>query len=236
MKRVLGMVGLATMAVATPLLAQGMAPPRPEADGRPHGGHPPAPPLTRADFMGRVDRAFAAMDANHDGALTPGEIADYRYARMRARHKERRDREFAEIDANRDGTVSRAEFEAFRPGMAPPPPGGQDAGPGDRRPGRDGPGRGDEDGVPLMGDHWFAAADANGDGRVTLAEARQFAGGLFDRLDRDHDGTISPEEHFGPEHGRGGPGPQEPDGRGGPDRAGPGGPDGDAPPPPPPQG
>lgn len=179
MQRVCITIGLA-MAAATPLLAQG-APPAPR------------PPLTRADFVGRVDRAFAEIDADHDGAITPGELADWRYARMREREKQHRDRKFAQLDADRDGALSRGEFEAVRP-----------HGPADGHGG--GHGHGGTGGLPFGRPGWFEQADANGDGRVTLAEARTAAAALFDRMDTNHDGTIGPDEHGGGwRQGRGGP-------------------------------
>jgi hypothetical protein len=41
---------------------------------------------------------------------------------------------------------------------------------------------------------WFAAADADHDGRVSRAEFRADAEAFFRELDRDHDGVIEPEE------------------------------------------
>lgn len=40
----------------------------------------------------------------------------------------------------------------------------------------------------------MAGADANGDGQVTRAEAQAARGVLFDRVDTNRDGYISPEE------------------------------------------
>ena len=45
----------------------------------------------------------------------------------------------------------------------------------------------------MMG-HWFDRADANKDGKVSLAEAQAGPLAMFDRVDANHDGTISPEE------------------------------------------
>ena len=41
---------------------------------------------------------------------------------------------------------------------------------------------------------WFQRTDANGDGRVTLAESEATMTQLFDRYDTNHDGVISPAE------------------------------------------
>lgn len=41
---------------------------------------------------------------------------------------------------------------------------------------------------------WFKAADADGNGRLTLAEMRKDAARFFATLDRNHDGEIDPDE------------------------------------------
>jgi hypothetical protein len=45
-----------------------------------------------------------------------------------------------------------------------------------------------------LGERHFDAADADRDGRLTQAEARQGALAFFDRVDTNHDGTIVPDE------------------------------------------
>ena len=80
-------------------------------------------------------------------------------------------RQFAAMDANHDGTISRDEFEAYHARQAA---GGGDAGL-----------------FAHVGSHWFDKADANGDGRVTPAEAEARPLQLFDMADADHDGTVS---------------------------------------------
>ena len=54
--------------------------------------------------------------------------------------------------------------------------------------------RGGDQGRGGFGQKWFARADANKDGRVTLAEANATAMARFDKADANHDGTISPDE------------------------------------------
>ena len=83
-------------------------------------------------------------------------------------------RQFARLDANHDGVVSHAEFDAFRQRNAA----AADSG----------------DPFARVGAHWFEHADADGDGRVTMAEAAARPLELFDTADIDHDGIVSVNE------------------------------------------
>jgi EF hand len=49
-------------------------------------------------------------------------------------------------------------------------------------------------GMGGMGGHMFDKADANHDGRVSLAEAQALALAHFDRADVNHDGRVTREE------------------------------------------
>jgi hypothetical protein len=82
-------------------------------------------------------------------------------------------RQFAGMDANHDGVVTRAEFERFRARQKPAT--GIDA-------------------LTHVSEHWFDKVDADGDGRVTYAEASSRPLRLFDMADINHDGTVSPSE------------------------------------------
>ena len=84
---------------------------------------------------------------------------------------------FAELDANRDGTVSLAEFDAYRA----------------RREAGDAGGAGAAAFVHV-GRSFFARADADGDGRMTLAEASARPLRMFDMADADGDGVVSVRE------------------------------------------
>ena len=49
-------------------------------------------------------------------------------------------------------------------------------------------------GMGAFGGHLFDMADANKDGRVSLAEAQAAALAHFDKADVNHDGKITPDE------------------------------------------
>jgi len=82
--------------------------------------------------------------------------------------------QFAEMDTNHDGAISPPEFEAYRAKEATMPDGNA--------------------GLTHVGSHWFDRADANGDGRVTLAEAQARPLQMFDMADSNHDGVASLDE------------------------------------------
>jgi len=115
---------------------------------------------------------------------------------------------FDRLDTNHDGMISRAEFMAGKPEVREQrvmimrgPDGGPDAA---MAPPMDGhPGMKMEmhmrhmGGMEMggMGMHLFEMADANQDGRVSLAEAEATALAHFDKADVNHDGKIAPDEH-----------------------------------------
>ena len=212
MRDILGGASLA-MLLAGAAMAQDVPPP---------GGPQPMEALKRADVPDMVARSFARMDLNHDGVLTDADrdlMREQRRADMVARLKEHRDRDFAAMDANRDGSLSRQEFDNAPP--PPPPPGGPEM--AGRQPGPDGappppppgagPRRGPGMGLGVLGGRrLLEQADANHDGKVTLAEAQKAALEAFDKADVNHDGVLDRDEmmvalreRMGERH-RGGPG------------------------------
>lgn len=136
-------------------------------------------PQTRAAVETMVKEHFAQVDANKDGAVTREETDAFR-----AKHRaEMRDKRFGMMDANKDGQLSRDEFNAAHMGQ------GHGMGRGDAHHG------GRRGGGMMMGKGgMFAAADVNGDGKVTLAEATAKHLERFDRKDANKDGTVTPEE------------------------------------------
>jgi len=148
----------------------------------------PMKDITRADAEAKVKARFAAADTNKDGVVTEEEVKALRDTRM----AEHRDAMFKHMDTNGDGAISRAEFDASAQGrhnrMAD---GGKD---GPRAGGYGRHHRGIEMG---MGGRMFEKADANKDGKVTLAEATSAAMTHFDAVDADKNGTISAQERIG---------------------------------------
>lgn len=88
-------------------------------------------------------------------------------------------RQFIAMDANHDGVVSRAEFDAYRAQQQAGSPGTSGAGIA---------------AFGHIGSHWYDRADAQGDGRVTLAEAEARPLQLFDMADTNGDGVVSLDE------------------------------------------
>lgn len=185
-------IGASALALlATPALA---------LQDAPKDGHGQRGPQTRAELQTRIQARFAKMDVNKDGAVTQEEIKAAREARM----KERADKRFAALDADKSGQISRAEFDAghakMREGFAERRKERADAGKADAHRGHGMRGhhwRGRMHGKMGGfggGEGWFAKADANKDGKLTLAEMQAGPLQWFDNVDTNKDGTISPEE------------------------------------------
>jgi hypothetical protein len=170
--------------------------------------------MTRDEVASHVAKMFARLDANHDGFITKSEV-EAMHQDMMAMHgnlEKHRDRamampsraaSFDRLDTNHDGSLSRQEYLAARPqireqrlivmrdGDAP----GGAAMPGMEQMKIRMRGMGMMGaGMHGMGGHLFDMADANHDGRVSLAEAQAAALAHFDRADTNRDGRITPDE------------------------------------------
>ena len=176
--------------------------------------------MTRAEVADHVGKMFAKLDTNHDGFITKDEVEAIHAKMMAAMDKggdiQKRMAEhgvlmgdrgavFDRLDTNHDGNISRQEFTAGKPQVrteqvivmrdgapgapgAHPPMEGRD---GMRMHMRHMGGMGMGIG---MGAHLLEMADANHDGRVSLAEAQAAALAHFDKADLNHDGKITPDE------------------------------------------
>ncbi len=197
------LIGAVVAAVAGAALAQAQAQaqaPTPPAIGA-HGGQHRMmmqQPQTRDAAITKVREHFAKLDANRDGFVTDDEMKAQRAERAskwrekRAERRQKRDpaAAFDRLDVNKDGMISRDEFAKAREmrverrvvirGDATHADGG-----GKR-----------EMRMHRMGGHgmMMKRADANNDGKVSLAEAQAAALAHFDRVDLNRDGTITPEE------------------------------------------
>jgi len=174
MKKSYLVAGAAILAVAVPSIAA-----HHEGGKAGHHGHM-MKDMTRADVEAKVKTKFAMLDADKDGAVTQEEMKAHRAAKRAARM----DAHFKNMDTDSDGSISRAEFDAAHAKkhhkMA------------DR--GKRGHHRMKHHG--MMKGHMFKKADANGDGKVTLAEATAKALAHFDKVDADKNGTVTGAERM----------------------------------------
>ena len=181
------------------------------AQGQSHANHNPQlrQPLTRAAVQTQVQARFVRLDANRDGFLTQAEVQAQRQAvrgERREARGQRRGEIFARLDANRDGELSREEFQNRRQGAQQGDRAERREARQERRSERRGlrAQRGGQRGGGLFARH-FLKADANNDGRVSLAEAKSGALQLFDRIDANRDGSVSADERRAARQSMGGP-------------------------------
>lgn len=205
------LIGASVAALAAlPAIAQ-PAPPAAE-----HGGRWNAP-QTRAEVEKQIADRFAKMDVNKDGAVTEAELkaaSDARRAERQTKMAEARTRMFAAMDTDKNGQLSRQEWDAHHAGMQAKWAERRETAKADGdRDGKDRSHRGmrmkgDKDGREMghrmmmrhgrdgrgWGGAWIETADANKDGRVTLAEAKAKPLARFDAADTNKDGTLSSDE------------------------------------------
>jgi len=160
--------------------------------------------MTRDEVTTHIRDMFARLDTNKDGYITRPELDAMRDKMMSMRSdiqkrlSERgvftdRGAAFDRLDANRDGSISRQEFTAAGPRVRT-----------ERvvvmRDGNTATGVPGDHGMRMhrmgmgFGGRLFDMADANHDGRVSLAEAQSAALAHFDKADVNHDGKITPDE------------------------------------------
>lgn len=182
MKKIVLLGAAAAALMATPSLAQQV-----------RGGFQPGAGVTRAEVQTRVRDMFARVDSNRDGYVTQAEAQAFRGAARGNRREARQDRReelFARLDANRDGEISRAEFFASPQRDRAERRGFRNERRADRM-----EQRGQRGGLfARLGERRFDRADANNDGRISLAEATQLRLQAFDRADVNRDGRVTREE------------------------------------------
>ena len=173
-----------------------------------------AKPLTRAEFVEKVQKHFARFDTNHDGFVTPDEVQASAQS-IDARMKERGSKMFDRLDVDHDGIVNKSDFDAAMANRQQRAGSHRHVPTWDRFAARfdtnhDGEisraefdaaraQRMAQSGKPYLHSagfeaKMFAFADLNHDGRVSLQEAQQAAQQWFDAADTNHDGILSPDE------------------------------------------
>lgn len=182
MNKLAFLASVALVASATAALAQTNAPARPDRNAD----------VTRQQVIERTDQRFARMDVNRDGRFTPDDARQLR----EQRGTERANRMFERLDANRDGNVTRAEFDQSRAArqqrMAERRAQAGDAGEarGHRGPRHHGMRfHGRHHGRAMGGQRMFGEQ-----GSVTAEQMRARALERFDRMDANHDGTLTAAE------------------------------------------
>jgi Ca2+-binding EF-hand superfamily protein len=218
-KLLIGGAAAAFVIAIAPAVAQPAPPPPPGVASGTSAVPAPAPQvrmkvmaagtMTRDEVVGHVRDMFAKLDANRDGSITREEVDAIHNKmmgmrgdiekRLAERGIQPRDRGamFDRLDADHDGSISRQEYMAAQPQIRERRllvmhEGGTPGQPGMR--GMKMRMHGMGMGGMGMGGRLFDMADANHDGRVSLAEAEAAALAHFDRADLNHDGRITPEE------------------------------------------
>ncbi|QPB21886.1 EF-hand domain-containing protein [Rhizobium sp. 007] len=140
--------------------------------------------ISKQEAQDGIEKVFAAIDTNNDGALTPGEIRKHHEAQM-----EDRNAPDDQLGAN-DDAVPNAPQTADNGGQPKIPKraehdrGGADRGPGDKRWGM-------RDGGRMMFTSMMRRMDTDENGQISKQEAEATFDKFFIRMDRNKDGAIS---------------------------------------------
>jgi len=165
------LLGAGLLSLSAVAFAQASGSPSPDGQGRAASRQP----MTRAALQTMLEQRFDALDADHDGTLTPEE----RQAKGAEQRAQRRDRMFAALDSNSDGSISREEFNAPR----------------ERHANAAGDHRNWRRGAMMHGAAlWRGAPGIDRNQPVTRTQFVDAGLAMFDRVDTDHDGAISSAE------------------------------------------
>jgi hypothetical protein len=126
-------------------------------------------PLPRTEVTQKLDAEFKALDTNGDGRLTKPEVQAAivkRAAEAQAMLSQRQKDEFAKLDTNKDGRLTLAEYQAGTTVSA----------------------------RENAADIRMNALDANKDGGISASEYRAATLSQFDKLDKNKDGILTPQE------------------------------------------
>jgi len=197
------LIAAAAMLAGTAALAQTVPQAAPVPAPRPMADHV----MTRAETVQMVRDHFARFDADRDGAISTAEITAHRDQRMAMRAAPGAQPHvmvhegpmsdpgaaFDRLDANKDGMISRDEFSKAREQRIEKRIVRREKIKDAREHGKLGAMRMHRMGG-MGGARMIVMADTNKDGRITLAEAEAMALQHFDRMDANHDGSVTPDE------------------------------------------
>jgi Ca2+-binding EF-hand superfamily protein len=184
--------------------------------------------VDQAEFQASRDKWFADLDTNKDGFITTDELkafGDKMHAEWQQKHADantngtqpapdasRGDRMaqhiLARVDTDKDGKISKAEFDTESTALF-------------KRLDKNSDGKIAADEVPAR--HWggkgpqFGMMDTDKDGKVTKAEFTAAEDKMFQKLDTNGDGVITPDEMQAAHHHH--HDGQVPDGNAAPDQA-----------------
>ena len=125
--------------------------------------------ITRAGVLQESQAKFKAMDANGDGVITKAELQTAQAKALKeaeAARDQKMAAEFKKLDTDNNGSLSLAEFKAAAPSVR----------------------------IRTTADQALSHYDTDKNGKITLEEYRKPRLALFDKVDANHDGKVTPEE------------------------------------------